>query len=117
MKALIAKSGYSTFRSFAIILLIICLAPGIFAQTSHFKTHTEWEWNGEFITGTMYNVIETKISFVTIEFQLLDKHFMPVQTVSITNNTGISPNGQWKFKIQAVNVMANSVRLSNKIIR
>jgi hypothetical protein len=42
---------------------------------------------------------------------------MPVQTISITTNTGITPNGQWKFKIQAVNVMANSVRLSNKIIK
>ena len=82
-----------------------------------FQTHTESTWNGSRITGTVKNMGDAKISFVAVEFDLLDDSRRTIRTVSAQNDRGIEPHGEWNFSIEASAVGARMIRLRNTVTR
>jgi hypothetical protein len=82
-----------------------------------FQTTTESQWNGQTITGTVKNLSNNRISFISVEFELINDRYMVLQTVSATGNEGIEPNGKWDFEIQASAIGARSMRLKNTIAK
>jgi hypothetical protein len=82
-----------------------------------FQTHTESQWNGSRITGTVKNMTGAKISYVAVEFDLVDDSRRTLRTVSATNDHGIEPHGDWNFEIEASAVGARMTRLRNTVAR
>jgi len=82
-----------------------------------FQTRVDSQWNGSRITGIVRNLGDAKISYVSVEFDLLDNSHRPLRTVSATNEHGIEPHGDWNFEIQASAVGAVSTRLRNTTTR
>ena len=85
--------------------------------TQSFQTHTESTWNGSRITGTVKNMGDAKISFVAVEFDLLDDSRRTIRTVSAQNDRGIEPHGEWSFSIEASAAGARMTRLRNTVTR
>ena len=88
-------------------------APGV----TNFATKTESQWNGAVIKGTVTNMSDAKISYVEVQYQLTDKKMFPIQTVSVSSDQGIAPNGTWDFEIPASNVQAKGTRLVQTIVK
>ena len=86
-------------------------------EVKNFSTRTESKWDGSRITGTVYNLNDKHISFVSVDFVLTDKNMMPIQTVSASNAKGIEPNGKWEFDISANNLIARNIRLKSTIVK
>jgi hypothetical protein len=82
-----------------------------------FQTQVESHWNGSRITGTVKNLGDEKISFVSVEFDLLDDSRRTLRTVSASNGQGIEPHGDWNFEIEASAVGAVITRLRNTTTR
>lgn len=82
-----------------------------------FQTRVENQWNGSRITGTVKNLGDEKISFVSVEFDLLDDSRRTLRTVSASNDQGIEPHGDWNFEIEASAVGAVITRLRNTTTR
>ena len=81
------------------------------------QTSTSSQWNGSRITGTVKNLNSAKISFVSVEFDLVDDKNRTLLTVSAKNDSGIEPNGEWSFDIPASVVRARSSRLKQTVAR
>jgi hypothetical protein len=129
-KTTISESKAHSWNAFTIILILTLSlivttcgpkpgpnggGSGITART--FQTHTESQWNGSRITGTVKNLGDDKISFVSVEFDLLDDSRRSLRTVSATSDRGIEPHGEWNFKIEASAVGAVITRLRNTTTR
>jgi len=71
----------------------------------------------ERITGNVKNLNSAKISFVSVEFDLVDDRGRVLGSVSAKNDRGIEPNGDWSFEIPASAAGARSTRLKNTIVR
>jgi hypothetical protein len=82
-----------------------------------FQTRVESQWNGSRITGTVKNLGDEKISFVSVEFDLLDDSRRTLRTVSASSGQGIEPHGDWNFEIEASAVGAVITRLRNTTTR
>jgi hypothetical protein len=81
------------------------------------SVRTDWTWDRAKIKGTVKSLINSKISFVSLEFELVNDRQMPLYKVDARNDKGIEPNGEWEFEILASHVRARSARLSNTVVR
>ncbi len=99
------------------LLIIGCKGNKAKNEVKQFQTTTESQWNGQTITGTVKNLNDTHISFVSVEFDLVDDKYHVLQTVSASNDKGIEPKGEWGFEIPASAAGARSTRLKNTIVR
>jgi len=74
-------------------------------------------WNGSRISGVVSNLTGSKISYVSIQFELLDARFFPVRVVSIEDKEGIKPHDKWEFDTEAGAIGARSTRVRNLVVR
>lgn len=100
-----------------LLLMVACNGNNSIKPPQQFSTSTESQWNGGIIGGTVKNLNDATISFVSVEFDLVDEKHRTITTVSASNDKGIEPNGKWDFEIQAVAVGARSTVLKQTITR
>lgn len=75
------------------------------------------QWNGEHIVGTVRNLTDERIAFVSIEYVLVDEHKQDIQTVYATNSEGIEALGAWEFEIPASALGAKGMEERETIVR
>jgi hypothetical protein len=89
-------------------------SPGLTASA----IETTTQWDGGTLSGKVKNLTDLKISSVTLHFDLVDERQMPVLSdITIKNEDGIEPRGDWDFQVAASAIGARSVRLMRTEIR
>ena len=86
-------------------------------SVKNFQTSTQSQWNGQTITGTVTNLNSERISFVAVEYDLVNDKHMVIRTVTASSDAGIEPNGSWDFQMEAGAIGARSTRLKNTFTR
>src|SRR5262249_55612567 len=113
-------NGLKTLTWIMMILILIsaasCKGKGK-GGVQQFQTSVESSWNGAMIKGKVKNLNDAHISYVEVQYDLLDDKHFAVGSVSAKNDNGIEPNGEWEFEIPAAAVRARSTLLRQTIVR
>jgi len=102
---------------YRVLVILIFAANSCENAPKQFHTETRSNWNGRTINGKVKNMTNDRISFVQVDFDILNDNNHVIKTVSASSDNGIEANGEWEFKIEAVAAGTRITRLTRTVTR
>ena len=96
-----------------IILTTVLAGCGDTPPPREYKLEGSHSWNGQQLSGTVFNRSFAAVPCVRVEYQFTNARGKVVRTISEKNKAGISANGAWSFTMDIRSLSIVNVRRSD----